>query len=197
LPDSGHKAQRTCLGCRAAVEQDALVRYVLSPEGKVLVDYGRKLPGRGAYTHFNPLCLRAAIKRRQFDRAFRGSSQVDEKGLLADLRTQVRERLRNLLGMTRKAGQAVSGSSLVLAALESQVPPILVVLAEDISPDIGEKVTRRAAKAQVACFRLFDKDLLGHVLGKGERSVVAFRESPLAASIHKELVRLEQIAGES
>lgn len=194
---SGHKAQRTCLGCREAVDQDSLVRYVLSPEGKVLIDYGRKLPGRGAYTHFDAGCLRAAVKRRQFDRAFRGSSQVDETALLGDLKQQVREKVRNLLGMARKAGQAVSGSTLVLSELENPVPPVLVLIAEDISANIGEKVYRRAEKSGVACHRLFDKDLLGHLLGKGERSVVAFRESPLVASIRKELIRFEQIAGES
>jgi len=197
LPLPGHKAQRTCLGCRQAVDQDTLLRYVLAPSGEVVIDYGHKLPGRGAYTHFDRRCLEAAVKRRQFDRAFRGSGCADGEKLLAALRGQVRERISNLLGMARKSGQAISGSGLVLTAMDSSRPPVLVLLAEDISTGIGEKVQARAARTGIPCHRLFDKDLLGQVLGKGERSVAAFRESPLVASICKELIRYEQIVGES
>ncbi len=197
MPAVGHKAQRTCLGCRQVIDQSALVRYVLSPAGEILIDYGRKLPGRGAYTHFDRRCLQAAVKKRQFERVFRRSCRVDGEALRVTLERQVRERILNLLGMARKAGQAVSGSGLVLMTLDSAAPPVVILLAEDLSAGIGEKVMGRAEKTGVPCHRLFDKDLLGQVLGKGERSVVALRESPLAASIRTELLRYEHIVGES
>ncbi len=113
------------------------------------------------------------------------------------MRNQVRERIGNLLGIARKSGQAVSGSNLVLASIDTSSPPVLILFTEDISPGVAEKIQVRAARAGIQCHRLFDKEFLGQILGKGERSVAAFRESPLVASIRKELIRYEQIVGES
>lgn len=177
------------------IGQESLVRYVLSPEGEVLVDYGRKLPGRGAYTHADSRCLRAAVQGRQFERTFKGrtSRRPDPEALRESLVGQIRERILNLLGMARKSGQAVSGSSLVLAAMEGVQPPALVLLAEDISSAIGEKILGRGAKNGIPVFRMFEKDLLGQILGKGERSAVAVRNSPLAGAIGTELTRYGQI----
>lgn len=199
MPKAGHKAQRTCLGCRQVVEQEVLVRYVLAPDGEVLVDYGEKLPGRGAYTHLDRNCLEKAVRGRQFDRSFRGGNRRPEAGeLMAALERQIRDRVLNLLGMARKSGQAASGGSLVLDSMSNSTKqPALVLLAGDISPGIADKVVAKAARAGIPCHRLFDKDLLGQILGKGERSVVAIKSGPLAATISTELSRLKNVSGES
>lgn len=197
MPESRTKPQRTCLGCRQAVEKDDLVRYVVAPGGEVLVDYRRRLPGRGAYTHVDRECLLAAARRQQFDRAFRGLNRKPEAdALLATLADALLERILNLLGMARKSGQVISGSSLVMDSLNS-ADTALVLLAGDISPGIAEKVTGRAARAEIPYQTLFDKGLLGQVLGKGERSVVAVKSGPLADSIKKEMFRYKRIVGES
>jgi hypothetical protein len=43
----------------------------------VTVDSARKLPGRGAWLHPDPQCLRAAIRRRAFVRALRITGSPD------------------------------------------------------------------------------------------------------------------------
>jgi ribosomal protein L7Ae-like RNA K-turn-binding protein len=48
----------------------------------------------------------------------------------------------------------------------------------------------------VAQFTLFDKQILGRVLGKGQRSVVAVADGPLADTIKNEISRYMHIAGE-
>jgi ribosomal protein L7Ae-like RNA K-turn-binding protein len=98
--------------------------------------------------------------------------------------------------MARKSGQVVSGSNMVLETLDSKVIA-LVLLAEDVSPAIAEKVLGRAARFDIPCQRLYDKALLGQVLGKGERSVVALKTGLLADSMIKELYRYKRIVGES
>lgn len=195
---SAHKAQRSCLGCRQVVAQNLLVRYVLSPQGEVLVDYRHKLPGRGAYTCLDRRCIEAAVKRRQFDRAFRGKAgNLDAAGLGEAVRQQIIERILNLLGMARKSANAISGSTLVMDSLGARSELSLVIIADDVSAAIGEKVAARAAAASIPCFRLFDKGILGQVLGKGERSVVALKNGLLAETVKTELARYENIVGES
>lgn len=195
---SGHKAQRSCLGCRQVFDQNRLVRYVLSPQGEVLVDYRHKLPGRGAYTCLDRSCIETAVKRRQFDRAFRGGARNLDAAVLGEaVRQQVRERILNLLGMARKSSTAVSGSSLVMESLAGRAGLALVLMADDVSAAIGEKVAAKAAMAGTPCFRLFDKGMLGQILGKGERSVVALKNGLLAESVKTELSRYKNIVGES
>jgi predicted RNA-binding protein YlxR (DUF448 family) len=199
LSSSGNKAQRTCLGCRAVCNQDQVVRYVLSPQGEVLVDYRRKLPGRGAYTCLDRSCIETAVRRNQFDRAFKGraGSRPDEGELTAALADQILERIVALLGMSRKSAKAVSGSNLVLSALGGHGRISFVLLAEDVSAGIADKVIGKADRMKIPCFRLLTKDFMGQVMGKGERSVIALASGPLAKAIMVELVRYKQIVGES
>jgi predicted RNA-binding protein YlxR (DUF448 family) len=197
LSASGKNAQRSCLGCRQIRDRDFLVRYALSPQGEILVDYSKKLPGRGAYTCPDRNCLLTAVKRRQFERAFKGAGRTPPpEDLLQELVSQVRERILNLLGMARKSGNALSGSSLVLDALGESGKLALVILAEDISVGIGEKVQAKALHKGVPCFRLSDKQTLGRLSGKAERSVVGLKAGPLAESVKGEILRYEKIVGE-
>ncbi|HSP80554.1 MAG TPA: YlxR family RNase P modulator [Myxococcaceae bacterium] len=62
---------RCCIGCGARRAQEELTRVVVGPEGRVVVDRARRLPGRGAYL-CGVGCLGAALKRKAFGRAFRG-----------------------------------------------------------------------------------------------------------------------------
>jgi predicted RNA-binding protein YlxR (DUF448 family) len=68
---------RSCVGCGARRAQAELTRVALDPEGVVVVDKERRLPGRGAYL-CGAGCLTAALKRKAFGRAFRGrAGKVD------------------------------------------------------------------------------------------------------------------------
>jgi hypothetical protein len=193
----GRAAHRTCLGCRAVLDKDALVRYVLTPAREVTVDYRARLPGRGAYTCLKRSCLLAAVQRRQFNRTFKQDGlQVDGAQLLEQLRQQLYERVLSLVGMARKSNQVISGSSLVLSALSAPGAVALVILADDMSDAMAAKVSGTAQAHGVPCCRMFDKGLLGQILGKEERSAVAIRAGQLAEALRTELVRFEQIAGE-
>lgn len=192
-----HGAERTCLGCRGTLKREELVRYVLTPSGEVTVDYRKRLPGRGAYTCISRACLTAAVQKRQFNRAFhKDGVRADVATLAGELSGQIADRVFNLLSMARKSGQVISGGSLVFDALHSKGQPALVILAEDMSAGIADKISHRATACGVPLWHRYDKELLGRLLGKEERSVVAVQAGPLAEAIKSELFRLEQIAGE-
>ena len=54
-----------------------MIRVVRTPTGTVEVDLSGKAAGRGAYLCKKPECLKVALKRRQFDRAFRTKVPAD------------------------------------------------------------------------------------------------------------------------
>lgn len=197
MPEGRARPQRTCLGCRGVFDQAHLVRYVRAPDGQVLVDLREKLPGRGGYTCFDPACIRQAVARRQFDRAFRAPclpAPVDELvGMLAD---ELHKRLDALLGMARKSSQVISGGTLVLDALDRPRDLAVIVCADDISAGVFEKIARKAAGHAVPCFRYSTKAALGQLLGRGERSVTALTKGRLAEAFLAEWQKSKVISGE-
>jgi len=192
----GHP-QRSCIGCREVRGQDDLVRFVRAPDGAVLVDYRHKLPGRGAYTCLSRQCLERAVKRRQFERAFKLSCQpVTAATLAAALAQSVAQRLASLLGMARKSSQFLSGGNQVLDALDRPQELAVVILADDISAGVAAKLTGKAHGGGVPCLSFGTKADLGQLLGRGERSVAALLKGPLAAAFMTEWHRYQAINAE-
>ncbi len=190
--------QRTCIACRESKHQDQLVRYVVAPDGALMVDYRHRLPGRGAYTCCSVACMQAAIEKKQFQRSFRGRcSDCDVNSIRQQLSQALEQKIINLLGMARKSAKAVSGSNAVIAGLRQSADIGLVIITEDISPAIADKIKSLADRQQVACSQLLSKDLLGQILGKGERSVVAVERGSLANAILIELHRYKQLVREN
>ena len=76
-----HVPQRTCIGCRKKSDQAVLLRLArVSMEGvyAVRVDERRRVSGRGAWLHPDPACLRLAVKRSAFPRAFKGPAGITD-----------------------------------------------------------------------------------------------------------------------
>lgn len=195
----GHqRPQRTCLGCRQSLGRSELLRFVRSPDGTLVVDYRGKLPGRGAYTCLKTECIRQAVSRRQFDRAFRSPCQpLPAEELIRALAGALHGRLAALLGMARKSSQVISGGNQVLDALDHPDRLAVVILAEDISAGVAEKIERKAQIRDVPMLRFSTKSDLGQLLGRGERSVTALAKGHLAETFLAEWRKFKEISGES
>ncbi|MEZ0449669.1 YlxR family protein [Cellulomonas sp. ICMP 17802] len=82
---------RTCVGCRATGPRSALLRVVVDRDGAgdaLVVDAGRRMPGRGAWLHPDPGCLEKAERRRAFGRALRVAGQPDTSAVHRHLEQQ-------------------------------------------------------------------------------------------------------------
>ncbi|MPY83873.1 MAG: DUF448 domain-containing protein [Actinophytocola sp.] len=69
-----------CIGCRKRASVTELLR-VVAVAGRVVVDEGRRMPGRGAWLHLDPGCLATAARRRAFPRALRVSGLLAVDGV--------------------------------------------------------------------------------------------------------------------
>ncbi len=190
--------QRTCLGCRQVKDKAQLMRFVCSPDGEILADLKGRLPGRGAYLCNNRDCIEAAVSKKQFDRTFRQVCQpVTGAQLVEGIAQILLAHLASLLGMARKSAKFVAGSNAVLDALNRKGLLAVIVLARDISPQIGEKVRRKAEYQKIVTTKLFNKAELGRILGRAERSVVGLPDGKLADAFLDDLLRYQDISGES
>ena len=59
------------MGCREHGGKRALLRVVRTPDGDVVLDTDQRAPGRGAYLHEDPECIRLARRRKALERALR------------------------------------------------------------------------------------------------------------------------------
>ena len=156
--------QRSCLGCRTSKDKDLLLRFVLTPEMEILPDLENRLPGRGAYTCTDRNCLAAAVGQRQFKRSFKQDVTVmPAEQLVEHVRLQMHGRILGLIGLANKAGFMTGGGSMVSDALRSKKKPGLVLVAQDVSPAIGEKIVQLATANKVPHRTVMTKDDFGAI----------------------------------
>jgi len=129
---------RTCALTRAEMPVEALVRFVVSPDGLVVPDVDARAEGRGVWITLSQAAVAEAVKKKAFSRSLK--AQVDVPGDLADLtRMRLEQRLLSALGMARKAGQFVTGATKVKGALQSG-EAIALLTASDAAEDGRNKM---------------------------------------------------------
>lgn len=64
------RTERTCVGCGKKQPKTLLLRLVFGEDDQPQLDQTQTAPGRGAYL-CGPGCLRAALKRKALQRAFK------------------------------------------------------------------------------------------------------------------------------
>ena len=191
------KPQRSCLGCRLSQDRDRLIRFVLSPGGEVVPDLEARLPGRGAYTCISEACLRDALRQKQFSRAFkRDVTVLSPDEMAGQISGIMQKRLLGYVGLANRAGQIVSGGSMVCDAIRGNQKPGLVLVATDVSDSIGIKIEQLAAVHHITCIRAMGKDDFGAILGKAPRSAIAVRAGGFVAQIRHEIERYRNFLGE-
>ena len=71
---------RTCVGCRQRATSSELLRVVLK-ESQLVADPKAIFHGRGAWIHSSSDCLKLAVDRKAFGRAFKTSDSFHNAGL--------------------------------------------------------------------------------------------------------------------
>jgi hypothetical protein len=108
---------RMCAVSREVRPIDELIRFVVSPQGEIVPDLKRKLPGRGLWISASRTAVAEAVRRNQFSRGFKRDVRP-AKSLPEDTETLLVRSCIEALAMTAKAGQVISGFGKVEDALE-------------------------------------------------------------------------------
>lgn len=139
--------ERRCIATGASGPTRGMIRFGLSPTGEVVPDLAGKLPGRGVWVTAERSLLERAMRKRLFSRGFRAQAKVPED-LIDRLEAQLVQRLVELIGLARKAGQAVAGFEKVRARLKERRVGALIE-ARDGAPDGKDKLARLAGGVPV------------------------------------------------
>jgi predicted RNA-binding protein YlxR (DUF448 family) len=158
--------ERSCIVTGTAGSPGRMIRFVVGPEGDVVPDLARRLPGRGMWVTAERALVERAVAKNLFARAARAS--VKPAPDLADrVERLLLERALADLGRARRAGRAVAGFVKV-EQMVSQRRAGLLVVANEAEGDGLAKL--KASGLPIA--RLGDAATLGGIFGR-EQAVYA------------------------
>lgn len=168
MPGRHHDTERTCIVTRAAAPVDALIRFVVAPDGQVVPDFRRRLPGRGLWVTASASAVEVAEKKRLFARAHGGPVTV-EPGLAARVERGLAASAEAALSFARKAGEAVVGFAKVEAAIAGE-DVVALIHASEAAPDGIAKLAgafrRRHGAGKGAVIRCFTGEQLDLAFGR-------------------------------
>ena len=163
-----------------------MLRFVLAPDRALVPDLRGKLPGRGMWLSARADVLESALARGAFARAARGTVRLPPD-LPELLRSGLTGRITELLGLARRAGQAIAGFEKGREWVRSG-RAALVVQACDGSADERDRFLSGARG--LAVYRPLSAAALGAVFGLERAVHVAVAPGNLAAALVNEFERL-------
>lgn len=135
--DKDEMELKRCIVSNEKIPREKMVRFVIGPNEEITADIEGRLPGRGFWLSARRDIIHIACTRNYFLRAAQ-----KKVGVPSDLVDRVERllvrRCQDLIGLARRAGEAVSGFAKVEAWLKSG-KPVGVLLAAIDGADDGRK----------------------------------------------------------
>jgi len=162
--------ERLCVATRSVKPTTDMIRFVVGPDGRVVADLKRKLPGRGVWVTATHQALAEAIRRKALARAFKREVRVEPD--LADRVEALLERSAlDALAIARKSGAVAAGFAKVEAALQRE-SVVALIHAADAGPDGVTKIAAAARRRpgpqaeRIPVVELFSSAQLDLALGR-------------------------------
>ncbi|MBN9077389.1 MAG: DNA-binding protein [Rhizobiales bacterium 65-79] len=193
--------ERTCIVTRKAGEADSLIRFVRGPDGSVVPDLKKTLPGRGCWVTGDRVHVEKAAQRKLFARALKAEVTVPPDlgetvdGLLA-------KAALGSLGLARKAGSVVLGAVKVEDAVRKGTA-LLVLHAQEASADgirriaSARRATVHAGGPATPAYKLFSGTELGLAFGGTNVIHAAVLAEGAGRAVQKRVVALDRFRGGS
>jgi len=189
---------RMCIVTRESGSPDELIRFVAAPDGSIIPDLKRQLPGRGCWVKIDRSLVDKAVAKKTFARALKADVKAaDDLGETVD-RLLVQQ-LMQMMNMARKAGQFITGASKVDAAIRAGAA--IAVFHSTGAADDGVRKIDQARKAwhlgmeteeEIPSFRLFSESEMEGVMGQNAFIHAAVLAGQAGEGVVKRAKMLEQ-----
>jgi uncharacterized protein len=172
--------------------REGLMRFVAGPDGRVVPDIAERLPGRGVWLTPRRDIVETAMRKGAFARGLKTRALADA-AIADEIEAMLVRRVLELIGLSRRAGEAVTGYEKTRAMLAAGRAGLLLH-ARDGSMDGLAKLGRTDG---VTVVRLFDGDELGRPFGRDRAVHAALARGRLAESVERECRRLAGFRGQT
>lgn len=187
---------RRCTVTREQDYRNKMIRFVVSPDRVIVPDLHAKLPGRGIWLSARLDVLDTARTKGALARVASKHARAQVKvpaDLVEVVQAGLSRRVTELLGLARRAGQAVCGFQKAREWLQSRHVG-LVVQALDGSRD--ERTRLMSGVKDVPVAMPLSAQALGAVFGRDHVVHVAVAHGKLAEALGIEVIRLAGVTGE-
>ena len=180
--------ERMCIVTREVKDEVALIRFVRGPDGVVVPDLLRKLPGRGVWVSLNRERVAEAVKKNLFSKAFAAETRAlpELADLVGDL---LRKSALSTFSLSKKAGLAVAGNSKV-EDMVGKNRALIILHAAEAAVDGRRKIDNLAA-ADVKVINIFQVDELDLAFGRSNVIHAAVARGKLAEKLLLAVQRIE------
>jgi predicted RNA-binding protein YlxR (DUF448 family) len=181
-----HAPERRCIATGISEPAGTLIRFVVSPDGEILPDLAERLPGRGIWVKADRAALETACRKRLFRRTA-GASVIVPDDLIIRIEAGLLRRCIDLLGLARRAGEAVFGFEKAREWLATGRAGLLLAAADG---DARDRARLRGLAAEVPVIEALTADELGRATGRPRSVHGVVARGRLAASLLRETARL-------
>ena len=179
---------RKCIVTNEVKDTAELVRFCVSPDGVLCPDLTHKLPGRGIWVSCDKELIQKAVEKGAFKKAAKQKVSSPEN-LTEMIETLFIQRIKNLIGLGRKAGAVIFGFDKVEAGL-SKNKFAYVVEATDGAMDGRMKIVRLCQKNPVEVVMGLTAQQTGEAVGADNCVHLALTKTTISDLIVAELKRL-------
>jgi uncharacterized protein len=138
-------SERTCIITGAKSDPEAMLRFALGPDGAVVPDIRRKLPGRGVWTELSFGTVSRAAAKQAFSRAFRTKAEAPA-ALAETVGALLAQDALQSLSIANKAGLVVAGAFKVDSAIEAGEVVALIQASDGAADGAAKRVNALRAK---------------------------------------------------
>lgn len=179
---------RLCIVSRTVKDEAELIRFVRAPDGTVVPDLARKLPGRGVWVSLNAAAVAEAVRKNLFSKGFSEASRAPAE-LPQQLSGLLRKQALACVSLARKAGEAVAGFTKVEEMLGRGRAQVLLHAAE-AAADGCRKLDKLLLPGMTRSI-LFHLDELDLAFGRSNVIHAAVAKGGLADKLQTALRRIE------
>lgn len=193
---------RMCIVTRESGDPDMLIRFVAGPDGSIVPDLKRQLPGRGCWVKAERALVEKAVAKKAFARALKAEVKASAE-LGAEVDRLLVVQLAGMMNLARKAGQFVTGSMNVDKAVRSGAA-LFVFHAGDAAADGVRKIdqARRAymfaadEEAEIPSMRFATAAEMEGLLGQNAFIHAAALAGQAGEGVVKRAIMLEKYRGD-
>ena len=190
LKEDRKAALRQCLITRDLLPKEEMLRFVVAPFGRIVLDLNCKLEGRGFWVKADRESMQKALETNVFAKSMKKKYPLDFD--LDFVIARLREHLLSMLSLANKAGVVVTGLDNVKEALVAREVSV-VIIAKDSSQGSEKKL--QSYLSEIETVRIFNDEELGGVFSRDSVMFIALKNSKISHVFRQEALKIEKLTG--
>ncbi len=181
------ETDRKCIATGQIKPKDELLRFVKTPDNRLVPDFNKKLEGRGLYVSNSKKALKTALDKNLFIKSIHLHLKIEDN-FLTMVEQLLYKRGLDSINLARKAGALVTGFEKVKEKILKNKVAFLIE-ANNAGQDGVQKI--RAISGNLEVIKCYNVEDLDTAMNKVNTVHVAVLKSDIAKMVYENLKRYQ------